>query len=311
MVLLTGSTGLIGSAVLGRLLATGVPVRCLVRDPRRLGGRRMRVQIALGDLADRTSFRNAMRGVDTVLHLAGSVRDQPRGSIEELNGIAAWHMVKAAERAGVRRFLFVSRLGAATDDRSRLLRAMALAESVVLDAALDSIVVSASLVYAPGDRALWLLQRRASLPVLPIVGSPRALFQPIWAEDVAACVLAALGPGLAADPGPAIGRQVRHELAGPQTLSQKDMVRLSLASLGRRRRVVYVPELCGTRSLGFLGGPTGSRLLYSWADAEVMFSSAISANGVAGARVLGVEPKTMQAVLQAAAKVAPHARMRP
>ena len=65
MLLLTGASGLIGTALRQRLIATGIPIRCLVRDPRRLGDDRVRVQIALGDLADPPSFRNALRGVDT------------------------------------------------------------------------------------------------------------------------------------------------------------------------------------------------------------------------------------------------------
>src|SRR6476659_2794830 len=111
MILLTGATGLICSALLPRLTAGSAPVRCLVRDPRRLGPERVRVQIALGDLADPPSFRNAMRGVKTVVHLAAAIRDQPAGSIEELNGIATWRMVEAAERAGVEHFVFMSSLG--------------------------------------------------------------------------------------------------------------------------------------------------------------------------------------------------------
>ena len=79
----------------------------------------MRVQIALGDLTDPPSFRNALRGVQTVVHLAASIRDQPRGSIEELNGIATWRMVEAAERQGVERFVFFSALGASTHHRTR------------------------------------------------------------------------------------------------------------------------------------------------------------------------------------------------
>src|SRR4051795_3605319 len=131
MLLLTGATGLVGSAVLRRLTAAGTPVRCLVRDPRRLGAQRVRVQIALGDLTDPPSFRNALRGVTTVVHLAASIRDQPAGSIEELNGIATWRMVQAAERAGVEHFVFFSAIGASTHHRTRFLRAKALAEKAV------------------------------------------------------------------------------------------------------------------------------------------------------------------------------------
>src|SRR5262245_64113670 len=112
MLLLTGATGLVGSALLRRLVAEGEQVRCLVRDPRRLGEQRVRVQIALGDLADPPSFRNALRGVDTVVHLAASIRDQPYASIEELNAVATLRLVRAAEGAGVTRFVFFSALNA-------------------------------------------------------------------------------------------------------------------------------------------------------------------------------------------------------
>src|ERR1700686_2271832 len=185
MLLLTGATGLVGSTLLRHLLSEGTEVRCLVRDPRRLGAQRVRVQIALGDLTDPPSFRNALRGVQTVVHLAASIRDQPRGSIEELNGIATWRMVHAAQRAGVERFLFFSVLDASTHHRARFFRAKALAEQAVRESDMHATVFAPSIVYAPGDPWLTLLERLALLPVVPISGRGRAVYQPIWAEDVA------------------------------------------------------------------------------------------------------------------------------
>src|SRR3954447_5301424 len=182
MLLLTGASGTVGTALLRRLVADGTPVRCLVRDPKELGAERVRVQIALGDLADPPSFRNAMRGVDTVVHLAGSMRDQPGGSIEELNAIATWRMVGAAERAGVERFVFLSAIGAATHSRTRLHSAKALAERVLRGSSLRSTVMATSLVYAPGDQFLRMLGRLALLPAMPVMGRGRALYQPVWAD---------------------------------------------------------------------------------------------------------------------------------
>ena len=175
MLLLTGATGLVGSTLLTRLLAEDTEVRCLVRDPRRLGPQRVRVQIALGDLTDPPSFRNALRGVQTVVHLAASIRDQAHGSIEELNGIATWRMVEAAERQGVERFVFFSALGASTHHRTRFLRAKALAEQAVREAGVHSIVFAPSIVYAPGDPWLTLLERLALAPVMPVSGRARRL----------------------------------------------------------------------------------------------------------------------------------------
>src|SRR5437763_8979260 len=183
VLLLTGATGTIGLPLLRRLTATGVPVRCLVRDPRRLGAERVRVQIALGDLGDHRSFRHALRGVDTVVHLASVIRDQPNGSIEELAGVATWRLVRAAERAGVERFVFFSVLGASTRSRPRLLRAKAIAERAITESSLAHTVFAAGVVYSPSDPFLRLLERLSLLPVVPISGSGRAAFQSIWAED--------------------------------------------------------------------------------------------------------------------------------
>lgn len=292
MLLLTGATGLVGSTLLPRLLAEGTEVRCLVRDPRRLGARRVRVQIALGDLTDPPSFRNALRGVHTVVHLAASIRDQPRGSIEELNGIATWRMVEAAQRQGVERFVFFSALGASTHHRARLLRAKALAEQAVREADVRSIVFAPSIVYAPGDPWLTLLERLALLPVMPVSGRGRAAFQPIWAEDVATCVLAALRePG--AEP------HERYELAGPETLGHTEIVRTLLRSQDRRRLLVHVPTPVVSRALRLLERAAGARAFATWDEAELMETSMISARGAADAEALGVRPQRMAAVLGA------------
>jgi NADH dehydrogenase len=306
MLLMTGATGLVGSTLLRRLLAEGTQVRCLVRDPRRLGTQRVRVQIALGDLTDPPSFRNALRGVDTVVHLAAAIRDQAQGSIEELDGIATWRMVEAAERQGVERFVFFSALGASTHNRTRALRAKALAEQAVVEADLHSIVFAPSIVYAPGDPWLTLLERLALLPVMPVSGRGEARFQPIWAEDVADCVVASLreGPDGAAHAAAATNgdrRHRRYELAGPETLSHSEIVRTVLDALGRNRPLLHVPTPIVSRTLRALEAATGERAFATWDEAELMEVSMVSERGSADVQALGVTPQRLSAVLDAAA----------
>jgi uncharacterized protein YbjT (DUF2867 family) len=290
VVLLTGATGLIGTALLPRLLAAGRPVRCLVRDPRRLGAERVRVQIALGDLADPSSFRNALRGVDTVLHLAAAIRDQRGGSIEELNGIATWRMVEAARRAGVEHFVFLSAQGASAHSRARFMRAKALAEDAVADAGVPHTIFAPSIVYAPGDVFLTLLERMSLLPVVGVSGSGRALFQPIWAQDVADCVMAALERRAAG---------ARYELSGPDTLSHESIIDIVLRAAGRPRPRVHVPLAVVSRALRSLEALLGSRAFATWDEAELMEVTMIAAHGTADAEGLGVSPRRMIAVLGA------------
>jgi NADH dehydrogenase len=229
--------------------------------------------------------------VDTVVHLAASIRDQPHGSIEELNGIATWRMVEAAERAGVERFVFFSALGASTHNRTRFLRAKALAEDAVEASSIAHTIFAPSIIYAPGDPYLTLLGRLALLPVMPISGAGRAQYQPIWAEDVADAVMAALAAG--ADAGE------RYELAGPQTLSHQDIVELALRAQHRHRRLVHVPTPIVSRTLRVVEALMKSKAPATWDEAELMEVSLLTERGTADAERLGVEPRFMAAVLDA------------
>lgn len=280
MILLTGATGTVGSALLPRLTAEGRPVRALVRDQRRLGDQRVRVQIALGDLSNPPSFRNALRGVDTVVHLAASIRDQPLGSIEELNAVATLRLVRAAERAGVKRFVFFSALNAHHHSRTRFFRAKALAEEAVEASSLDSTVFRPSIIYTPGDPWLTLLDRLSRLPAVPVSGSGKALYQPVWAEDVADAVMAALSNGSSS----------LFELAGPEVLSYNDIVRTVLRAERRRRRLLHVPLPIVRASLRLLRFAT-------WEEAELMEEPMVTERGTADIEKLGVTPRPMSAVL--------------
>jgi uncharacterized protein YbjT (DUF2867 family) len=290
VLLLTGATGTIGAPLLRRLTTAGVPVRCLVRDPRRLGPERVRVQIALGQLEDHLSFRHALRGVDTVVHLASVIRDQPGGSIEELAGVATWRLVRAAERAGVERFVFFSALGASTRSRSRLMRAKAIAERALMESSLRATVFAPSIVYAPGDPYLTLLRRMSLLPVMLIPGDGRTPFQPMWAEDVADCVMAELTRP---------SERERFELAGPETLTHRDIIQITLASLDRHRPIVSVPERLVRRGLEALELVMGPTAFATWDEAELLEIPMVSRRGTTDAEALGVTPRTMRAVLGA------------
>lgn len=293
MLLLTGATGTIGRTLLRRLTAAGVPVRCMVRDPRRLGPERVRVQIALGDLADPFSFRYALRGVDTVVHLAAAIRDQPGASIEELSAVATWRLVQAAERAGVERFVFFSTLGASTRNPARLLRAKAIAERAVISSSVPHTVFAPSMVYGPGDPFLRLLERISLLPVVPLSGAGSARVQPISADEVASCIMAALPTGSHG----ARAENARFELAGPETLTYREVVELVLRSLGRRRLVVGIPTSVTRRVLRWLEILMGSAAPVTWDEAELLEVSLVAREGTADAQRLGVLPSPMAQVL--------------
>ncbi len=292
MILLTGATGTVGKALLPLLLERGEEVRALVRDPRGLGRHRVDVQIALGDLGrtgDLYVQRQALRGVDTVIHLAAAIRDERGARVEELNGLATARLLRAAERAGVERFVFFSALGASEIQRTRFFRAKALAERAVAASPIAGTVFAPSIVYDPGDRWVRLMRRLALLPVIPISGSGEARFQPIWAGDVARCVIAAL------ERGDSAGR--RFELAGPETLTYNEIAIAIARIYGRERPLVHVPLGLVHLTLVALRRAFGEAVFATWEEAELMEVSMTTPRGTADAEELGVRPKPLAAVL--------------
>jgi len=293
VILLTGATGTVGTALLPLLLERGDEVRVLVREPRHLGRSRVDVQLALGDLAhlgDPHLQRQALRGVDTVIHLAASIRDQPQASIDELNGLATARLLGAAERLGAERFVFFSTMGASRIQRTRFFRAKARAEAAVRSSPLATTVFAPSIVYDRDDFWVTLMRRLSLLPLLPISGSGAAAFQPIWAADAARCVIADLARGPSGD---------RVELAGPQTLTYDQMARIVARSCGRRRRLVHVPLGLVRLGLVWLRRIVGEAAFATWEEAELMEVSMTTPRGEADVRGLGVEPSSMAGVLGA------------
>jgi dihydroflavonol-4-reductase len=109
--LITGASGFVGSAVVRQLIEAGHCVRALVRphsDRRNLAG--LAVEIAIGDLKDRTSLDRALAGCSALFHVAADYRLWvPRShEIYETNVVGTRNIMLAAAHAGVKRIVYTS-----------------------------------------------------------------------------------------------------------------------------------------------------------------------------------------------------------
>lgn len=295
VILLTGATGTLGSALLPKLLERGLPVRCLVRDPRRLGSLRVQVSISIGNVADRYVFGTALRGVDTVVHLAAATRDQNRGSIEELNGLATRRLVLAAERRGVKRFFYISPLAATQHSPVRFFRSAALSEQAIRDANFDSTVFKASMIYAADDRYLAPLAAMSrALPLIPLFGGRDTEFEPLWAEDAAQ----AIARVVAGEPAPptAVGDGI--ELVGPEVLTNEQIVHIATRRLGRRRPTIAIPNSWARLAFSLAHERFGPAAIATPDEIDLLTVSARSRRGIEDITALGVDPLPMNTALR-------------
>ena len=128
--------------------------------------------------------------------------------------------------------------------------------------------------------------------MLPVSGEGQARFQPIWAADVARCVVGALERERGAEDG-----THRYELAGPETLTYDQMADLVSCVAGRPRPLVHVPLPLVRSSLIGLRALAGEEVFATWEEAELMEVPMTTPRGTADAEALGVKPKRMAEVL--------------
>jgi dihydroflavonol-4-reductase len=109
--LITGATGFVGSAVLRQLLAAGHEVRALIRpksDCRNIAG--LPVEVVYGDLTDRKSLGQGVKGCSTLFHVAADYRLWVSRAEEmyEANVIGTRNIMDAALNAGINRVVYTS-----------------------------------------------------------------------------------------------------------------------------------------------------------------------------------------------------------
>lgn len=214
-VLVTGATGFVGSHVAEALLEAGHAVRCTVRrtsDTRWLEG--LDVERVEADMRRKEALADAVRGVSTVVHLAGITRAPRPDLYRRVNGDGTARLGQAAAEAGVRRFVYMSSLaargpdgaegpvsdyGASKREGEERLRGMTDRMEVV--------VLRPGGVYGPRDVELLPLFRAASRGWL-VVPSGGSVLQPVYAADVADATLRALEGNAAFGPFPLAERDV-------------------------------------------------------------------------------------------------------
>ena len=243
-VLVTGGTGVVGRATVDALLARGHDVRLFSRNAHDdVAEWAHRVDAFPGDVANEVEVRGAAVGCEAVIHLTAIVAESPpESTFEKVNVTGTRNLVREAERAGARRFVYVSSLGADRGE-SPYHRSKLRGEEVAGTFDGSWIIVRLGNVYGQGDEQLSLLLKMVrTLPAVPVISGGDRPFQPIWAGD-AGEVLA-----LAAERDDLAGRVL--EVAGPEQttfdnvverlahLTQRDPIRLPvpvpLASMALR-----------------------------------------------------------------------------
>ncbi|MDO8616369.1 MAG: complex I NDUFA9 subunit family protein [Dehalococcoidia bacterium] len=243
MILVAGGTGFVGAGIVRELARRGKRVAVLTRDAVRALDRfpGIEVEYRQGDVRDEASLAAAVQGAETVIGSQqfpqSPVEDRKRGhTFEEVDARGTEKLVRAAQAAGVRRYVYLSGAGAAPDAAYHWFRAKWRAEAAVRESGMTYVIFRPSWVYGPEDNALnRFIAMSRFLPFVPLIGNAAGQrLQPVFIDDLARAVAEAVD-------NPAADNQTL-EIGGPDVLTMKEVVRAALQAAGRRRLLLPVPK---------------------------------------------------------------------
>ena len=245
-IFVTGGSGFVGVAVIEALLARGYAVNALARGtlPGEIAAR---VRAVPGDLFDAAALDRGVAGCDAVVHLVGIIFENARkgSTFERIHVEGTRAVVDAARRAGVRRYVHMSALGARAGAPATYHRTKHAAEELVRAAGLDWTIFRPSLIHGPRGEFVRMeagFARGKKPPFLfmpyfgdgPLGGGGAGRLQPVYVEDVARAFADALEK-------PGTVGQV-YCVGGSEVLTWPELHRaMAEAITGRRRPVLPIP----------------------------------------------------------------------
>ncbi|MFQ5645736.1 MAG: NAD(P)H-binding protein [bacterium] len=186
-IFLTGATGFIGGETLRQLLAAGLQVRCLVRpEPGRVMDFEGIIEICPGDINQPAA--DWMKGCDAVINLVGITRENPSTgqTFQRINFEGVKNLIEGAKKAGIKRFIQMSAMGACEKANSTYQHSKYLADEHIRASGLDYVILQPGIVYGPHDNTISIFNRLIRwLPFFPLLKLASCRLQPMAASNLA------------------------------------------------------------------------------------------------------------------------------
>ncbi|CAG0970646.1 partial NADH dehydrogenase,E; NADH dehydrogenase, partial [Methanosarcinales archaeon] len=234
MILVTGGTGFVGSHLVNRLSQEKIRSRCLVRKSSNIEKlKKPVIDLAFGDLTDEESLKKALEGVDTVVHLIGIIVEKKGATFEIIHTQGTRNLVKACKKAGVRRFIYISALGARENARSRYHITKWEAEQAVIKSGMEYVIFRPSIMIGKGGEFITMLSKIVQkAPVVPIIDG-KSKVQPIYVENTIDCVIKSLME-------PRIKNRI-FEIAGPYQITYRELFLTLMDVLTIKKPALEIP----------------------------------------------------------------------
>lgn len=249
LVTITGGSGFVGDYLAQALLQRGARLRIASRHPERAFRLRPlanlgQIQFARCDTTRPETVAAALAGSDAVVNLVGTFK----GDLMKAIAGSAENVARAAREGSAQALVHVSAIGADADSAAGYARAKAKSEEVTLAAFPGATIIRPAILFGEDDNFVRMFANLISTFRLLPVFAPHAPLQPLYVDDAADAIVAAL-----ADPRRHGGKT--YEIAGPETITMLQLHQRLAAAQRRKRSFIEVPDAVSALFAALPGTP--------------------------------------------------------
>jgi NADH dehydrogenase len=239
IITVVGGTGFVGRYVVKLLASKGYTIRVIARNPSlalhlKTAGDVGQIVLVPGNLARPESLQGKLDNSWAIVNLVGILFESSRQDFSAVHAKGAEKLAQLAKPAGAERFVHMSSLGVDKMIKSKYARTKAMGEKAVRAAFPEATILRPSVIFGAEDQFFNSFAAMAQLfRALPLIGGGHTKFQPVYVNDVAHAVLAALENDTA--------QGETYELGGPGTYSFKQLLKYMCEVTGRSPLMLPIP----------------------------------------------------------------------
>ena len=297
-----GGSGFVGRAIVEMLAREGARVIVLCRNAERAKflktmGVVGQVMPVAGNALSDEDLERVMAPADSVVNLVGILAEGGAQRFATLQGDLPGRIGTLATKLGMKNVVHVSAIGASADSNSAYARSKAAGEAALHQAFPRAVVLRPSITFGPRDSFFNRFAGLAMMaPALPLPGGGGMRMQPVYVGDVADAVAVGLGFRKAPRAGRAASVEgCIFELGGPDVFTFRELMKITLQAIGRRRLLVPVP--LGAMSLGAMFTGLLPNPPLTMDQVRLLAVDNVVADDARGLNELGIVPTPVDAII--------------
>jgi uncharacterized protein YbjT (DUF2867 family) len=226
-VLLAGATGYLGKHIVAELIKQEYPAKIVVRDKNRVNYNHHMTEIAEAQVTESETVNGLMKDIDVVISTVGITKQKDGLNYMDVDYKGNMNLLKEAEKAGVKKFIYVSALNADKLTHLKMCFAKELFVKELKNSGLDYCIIRPNGFFSDMGEFLKMAKKGKA----ELFGDGEYKMNPIHGEDLANVCVNAIEM-----------EEKTIEVGGPEVFTHKEIVELAFNTVDKKTKISYMPD---------------------------------------------------------------------